>query len=82
MIYLRAKNSKSRKPETVPLEGEQGEIIERRREVAVIREENKQPCFAEYMFHNAGEPVGASARHGQRPVLLREGREGPHVRIL
>lgn len=37
VVYLRAENSKTRKPETVPLEGELLGIIERRRDAAVIR---------------------------------------------
>ena len=36
VIYLRAENSKTRKPETMPLEGELAEIIERRREAQTI----------------------------------------------
>jgi integrase len=58
VIYLRAENSKTRKPETIPLEGELHEIIERRRAAAVIQGENKEPRFAEYVFHHDGEPVG------------------------
>jgi integrase len=58
VIYLRAENSKTRKPETMPLEGELREIIDRRRVDAVIREKDKEPRFAEYVFHRDGEPVG------------------------
>jgi integrase len=58
VIYLRAENSKTRKPETMPLEGELQEIIDRRRAAAVIREKDKEPRFAEYVFHRDGEPVG------------------------
>jgi integrase len=57
VIYLRAENSKTRKPETMPLEGDLQAIIERRRDAAVIQEENKEPRFAEYVFHQDGEPV-------------------------
>ena len=64
MIYLRAKNTKSRKPDTA--------ASRRRSIISASSPSNKEPRFAEYMFHNAGEPVGASARHGQRPVLLRD----------
>lgn len=32
-------------------------IIDRRRAAAVIREENKEPRFAEYVFHRNGEPL-------------------------
>jgi integrase len=58
VIYLRAENSKTRKAETMPLEGELREIIDRRRVAAVIREKDKEPRFAEYVFHCKGEPVG------------------------
>lgn len=58
VIYLRAENSKTRKAETMPLEGELQEIIDRRRTAAVIREKDKEPRFAEYVFHCKGEPVG------------------------
>jgi integrase len=58
VIFLRAKNSKNRKPETMPLEGELQEIIERRRDAAVIKEENKEPRFAEFVFHHEGDPIG------------------------
>lgn len=42
----------------MPLEGELREIIDRRRGAAVIREKDKEPRFAEYVFHCKGEPVG------------------------
>src|SRR5256884_4256295 len=58
VIYLRAENSKTRKAETMPLEGELRDIIDRRRAAAVIREKDKEPRFAEYVFHCKGEPVG------------------------
>jgi integrase len=58
VIYLRAENSKTRKAETMPLEGELREIVDRRRTAAVIREKNKETRFAEYVFHHNGEPVG------------------------
>jgi integrase len=58
VIYLRAENSKTRKAETMPLEGELQEIIDRRRTAAVIRAKDKEPRFAEYVFHCHGEPVG------------------------
>ena len=57
MIYLRAENSKTRKRETMPLEGELLDIIERRRDAAVIQENGKEPRFAEFVFHRAGEPL-------------------------
>lgn len=58
VIYLRAENSKTRKPDTMPLEGELGEIIERRRAAAVIKQEGKEPRFAEFVFHRDGLPIG------------------------
>jgi integrase len=58
IIYLRAKNSKTRKPETMPLEGELASIIERRRDAAILQGENNTTRFAEYVFHNDGLPVG------------------------
>jgi integrase len=58
VIYLRAENSKTRKPETIPLEGELAEIIERRRTAAILQDENTEPRFIEYVFHRDGEPIG------------------------
>jgi integrase len=58
VIFLRAKNSKNRKPETMPLEGELGDIIERRRTAAVLEDENGSKRFAEFVFHRNGQPVG------------------------
>ena len=58
MIYLRAQNSKVRKPETMPLEGELREIIERRRSAAILKSENGETRFAEYVFHRGGKAVG------------------------
>jgi integrase len=58
VIYLRAKNSKSRKPETLPLEGELAAIIERRRAAQTIEDENGTNRLAEFVFHRNGLPVG------------------------
>ena len=58
MIYLHAENSKSRKPESVPLEGELRDIIERRRAAAVWQSKAGQAHFSEYVFHNEERPVG------------------------
>jgi integrase len=58
VIYLRAKHSKTRKPESVPLEGELRDMIERRRAAAVWQSEERQAYFSEYVFHNQGQPVG------------------------
>jgi len=58
VIYLRAKNSKTRKPETMPLEGELEQIFERRRAAAILEDENGAKRFAEHVFHLDGAPVG------------------------
>jgi integrase len=58
VIYLRAENSKSRKPETVPLEAELLDIIERRRGATVLEDGNGSKRFAEFVFHRKGEPIG------------------------
>jgi integrase len=58
VLYLLAKNSKTRKPESVPLEGELREIIERRRAAAVWQSKDGQGHFSEYVFHDEGRPVG------------------------
>lgn len=58
VIYLRAESNKTRKPETMPLEGELGAIIERRRQLATWEDKDGTRRFAEYVFHRGGEPVG------------------------
>ena len=58
VIYLRAENSKTRKAETIPLEGELADIIERRRAAAILKGKDGNTRFAEYVFHHKGEPVG------------------------
>jgi len=58
VIYLRAENSKTRKPESVPLEGELRDIIERRRAAAVWQSKDGQGHFSEYVFHDQGQPLG------------------------
>ena len=58
VIYLRAENSKTRKPETIPLEGELAAIIERRRAAAILKGKDGETRFAEYVFHRDGEPIG------------------------
>jgi integrase len=58
VIYLRAENSKTRKPETMPLEGELREIIERRRAAQTIEDKVGNQRFAEFVFHHNGLPVG------------------------
>jgi integrase len=58
VIYLRAKNSKTRKPETMPLEGELQDIIDRRRGAAVLQSKDAPPRFAEFVFHRNGQPIG------------------------
>lgn len=56
-IFLRAEKSETRKPETMPLEGELAAIIERRRAAAILKGDEPEPWFAEYVFHNNGEPI-------------------------
>jgi integrase len=58
VIYLRAENCKTRKPETLPLEGELRDIIERRRAARAIEDANGGKRFTEYVFHHDGEPIG------------------------
>jgi integrase len=58
VIHLRAENSKTRKPETMPLEGDLCEIIERRRSAALLQDKDGSARFAEYVFHQDGEPIG------------------------
>ena len=58
VIYLRAMKSKNRKPESVPLEGEVRDIVERRRAAAVWQSKDGQAHFSEYVFHDHGQPVG------------------------
>ena len=58
VIYLRAANSKSRKPESVPLEGELRDIIDRCRAARVWQGKDGQPHVSEYVFHNEGQPIG------------------------
>jgi integrase len=58
VIYLRAMKSKNRKPESVPLEGEVRDIVERRRAAAVLQSKDGQAHFSEYVFHDHGQPVG------------------------
>ena len=55
---MRAINSKTRKPVTVPLEGELQELIERRRAAALWQDEDGKGHFSEYVFHHEGQPVG------------------------
>jgi integrase len=58
VIYLRAENSKTRKAETMPLQGELRDIIERCRASAVIQDPDREPRFAEYVFHVKGRRIG------------------------
>lgn len=57
VIHLPAVNSKTRKPETMPLEGELASIIERRREARILKSDGSEPRFAEHVFHHDGEPI-------------------------
>jgi integrase len=58
VTYLRAKNSKTRKPETVPLDGELRDIVERCRAAAVWTSNDGQAHFSEYLFYDQGRPIG------------------------
>ena len=58
VIYLRAENSKTRKPETIPVEGDLQDIIERRRAAAILKGKDGETRFAEFVFHDKGEPIG------------------------
>jgi integrase len=58
VIYVRAENVKTRKADTMPLEGELRDIISRRRAAAVLHDDNGNARFAEYVFHHNGEPIG------------------------
>ena len=51
-------NSKTRKPETMPLEGELLDIIKRRRTATVLEGEDGSRRFAEFVFHRNGQPIG------------------------
>jgi len=58
VIYLRAENSKTRKAETMPLEGELAAIIERRRSSQMLKDGNGTNRLAEFVFHRDGQPIG------------------------
>ena len=58
VIYLRAENSKTRKVETMPLEGELAAIIERRRSAQMVKDGNCTNRLAEFVFHREGQPIG------------------------
>jgi integrase len=57
VIRLRAENAKTGEARMIPLEGELGELIERRRGAREI-EIDKVPMIASLIFHRAGDPVG------------------------
>jgi len=50
--------SKTRKPESVPLEGEIEAIIERRKAARVLKSDSGQVTLARYVFHNEGAQIG------------------------
>jgi integrase len=58
VVYLRAENSKTRKPETIPVEGDLQAIIDRCRAAAILKGKDGNTRFAEYVFHSDGAPVG------------------------
>jgi integrase len=58
VIYLRAEHNKTRQRETMPLEGQLLEILERRRSAAILQGKDGATRFSEYVFHCDGEPIG------------------------
>lgn len=58
VITLRAENSKTRKPVSVPIEGELRDIVDRRRAAQVWEDTQGNARFSEYVFHLDGSPVG------------------------
>src|SRR6516162_78127 len=58
VIYLQAADSKSRKAESIPLEGELAAIIARRRSARIIEAEDGTKRIVEYVFHRDGLPIG------------------------
>jgi integrase len=58
VIYLQAQHSKIRKPETMPLEGDLKEIIDRRRAASLLQDKGGNARFCDYVFHRDGLPVG------------------------
>jgi integrase len=58
VIYLRAENAKQRTAESIPLQGELADIIERRRSARIIEAEDGTKRIAEYVFHRDGLPIG------------------------
>lgn len=57
VIRLRAENSKNGEARTVTLEGELGEIVQRRRAARHVKTENGA-MLAAMVFHHGGEPIG------------------------
>jgi integrase len=57
-ITLRPENSKNGEARTIPLEGELGELIERRRTARKVEKKNGSVQMSEYIFHDAGKPIG------------------------
>ena len=58
-ITLRPENSKNNEARMIPLEGELGELIERRREARKVKKEDGTTLAAEYIFHLKGEPIAS-----------------------
>ena len=57
-IRLRAENSKSRRGQALPLEGELAAIIERRKAARQYTRADGTVALSAYVFHRDGEPVG------------------------
>jgi integrase len=57
-VYLRAINSKNRKPVTVPVMGEIAEIVARRQAARVLENKTGEVVFSRYVFHRNGKRIG------------------------
>lgn len=57
-IVLRAENSKTRKPVSMPLAGDLKDIIERRQAAMLWEDEDGEAHCSVYVFHNQGQPIG------------------------
>ena len=56
VIRLRAKHSKTREPRIITLDGELGELMERRRAARQVRTVSG-PMLADLVFHHDGQPI-------------------------
>jgi len=65
-IRLRAENSKSRRGQALPLEGELAAIIERRKAARQYTRADGTVALSAYVFHGTASPWATSARRGRR----------------